>query len=275
MIKNDHDFWGWYTERLVSDSKFTRDVVARKSFSKLRTAIAGLYAARGEMDEAEYAFKQAVELYPLSPEAAFRLADLYMRKGEYEKARNVMIDFGKEDVYNDRVKPTIESIDKVEKMDSRRVELEALINSKDQPVRPENLIELIQVYNTLQKNQELAATVRTILTSEMPPQLLLQFAQQLAGIRRFDLAEAVLIKYLSQKPEDNRIWVEVAALRVALNRFNPALDAIQKAVEEGGPAIRNQLQKDSRFPPLYTNPRFRTLVPPAAPAKQLQFNNLF
>lgn len=275
MIKNDHDFWGWYTERLVSDSKFTRDVVARKSFSKLRTAIAGLYAARGEMDEAEYAFKQAVELYPLSPEAAFRLADLYMRKGEYEKARKVMIDFGKEDVYNDRVKPTIESIDKVKKMDIRRAEIEALIDSKDQPVRPENLFELIEIYNTLHKNQELSAAIRSILDSNMPPQFLLQFAQQLAGMRRFDLAEAMLIKYLSQKPEDSRIWVEVAAVRVARNRLNPALAAIQKAIEEGGPAIRNLLQKDSRFSPLYKNPRFRTLVPPAAPSKQLQFNDLF
>jgi hypothetical protein len=47
MIKNDREFWDWYVARLVSDSKFERDIVARKTFSKLRTSIAGLYAARG------------------------------------------------------------------------------------------------------------------------------------------------------------------------------------------------------------------------------------
>ena len=45
-IRNDLDFWDWYTRRLTGDRRFVRDVVARKSFSKLRSAIAGLYAAR-------------------------------------------------------------------------------------------------------------------------------------------------------------------------------------------------------------------------------------
>jgi hypothetical protein len=48
VIENDTKFWGWYVDRLINDDKFIRDIVARKSFSKLRSAIAGLYAARGK-----------------------------------------------------------------------------------------------------------------------------------------------------------------------------------------------------------------------------------
>jgi hypothetical protein len=33
MIKNDHDFWTWYVNRLVNDSLFQGDICAKKSFS--------------------------------------------------------------------------------------------------------------------------------------------------------------------------------------------------------------------------------------------------
>ncbi|HKL20222.1 MAG TPA: tetratricopeptide repeat protein, partial [Tichowtungia sp.] len=205
------------------------------------------------------------------------LANLYMRRGQYEKAREVLTDFGEKDIYNDRVEPTLKNIDRIRTMDSRRVELEELINEEQQQkaVRPENLLELVRIYGAMQKNNELVATVRSVIASQPAPQFLLQLAQQLAGIRRFDLAEPVLTQYLSQKPEDSRVWVELAAIRIANNRTDPALAAIQKAVEQGGTAIRSVLQKDARFRPLYNHPRFRSLVPPAAPKKQIPFNTLF
>ena len=90
MVKNDMDFWGWYSKRLLADKKFLRDVTARKSFSKLRCAIAGLYAWRRMPGEAETAFRQAVELCPLSPEANFRLAEFYMQFGRYDDALSLL-----------------------------------------------------------------------------------------------------------------------------------------------------------------------------------------
>ncbi|TFH15817.1 MAG: DUF2723 domain-containing protein, partial [Lentisphaerales bacterium] len=46
-IKKDMEFWAWYKRRLLNNKKFLWDSVARKTFSKLRSAIAGLYEARG------------------------------------------------------------------------------------------------------------------------------------------------------------------------------------------------------------------------------------
>ncbi|MBN2703196.1 MAG: DUF2723 domain-containing protein [Pontiellaceae bacterium] len=43
MIDNDMAFWDWYAERLTSDEKFTKDIPAGKTFSKLRSSIAELY----------------------------------------------------------------------------------------------------------------------------------------------------------------------------------------------------------------------------------------
>jgi thioredoxin-like negative regulator of GroEL len=276
MLKNDHDFWGWFTTRLVNDRKFIRDIVARKSFSKLRTSIAGLYFARGYLDEAEYAFKQARDLYTLSPEAVFRLADLYTRIGKYDEAREVLSAFGKEDVYNDRVEPALANIARLAQMDQRRSELEALFRSQgEKPVSPENLLELAGIYGAMQKNNELSAMVRTLLASDVPHPVMLQLAQQLVQFRQPQLAEAVLVKYLSAQPDDTRIWVELAALRLGNGRVQPSLDAIGKAVELGGDSVRAQLLNDPRFRPLYSNARFQKLVPTGAPKQPMQFNNLF
>ncbi|MBC8206786.1 MAG: DUF2723 domain-containing protein [Kiritimatiellales bacterium] len=276
MIKNDHEFWGWYVDRLVNDRKFVRDIVARKSFSKLRSAIAGLYVARGHLDEAEYAFKQAVALYPLSPEAVFRLADLYLRQQRLNDARTVIKAFGEQDIYNDRVEPTLQYIEQMETMNQRRAELEALMTSKDgKPVDVGNALELVQLYNAMQLHTEMRSLVGKMLSANLPPQFLLQFAQQLTQMRRFDLTEATLVKYLAEKPDDTHIWIELAAIQLTRTRITPALDSIEKAVELGGDSIRSVLIKDARLSPLYKDARFQKLVPPVAPKKSIPFNNIF
>lgn len=73
VVNNDMDFWDWYSRRLLSNPRYPRDFVARKSFSKLRGAIAGTYSNRRMMEPAERAFQEARALYVYSPEANLRL----------------------------------------------------------------------------------------------------------------------------------------------------------------------------------------------------------
>lgn len=277
MIKNDHDFWNWYVNRLVSDQKFVRDIVARKSFSKLRSAIAGLYVARGHREEAEYAFKQAVQLYPLSPEAVFRLADLYMRENRFDEASQVITAFAEQDVHHDRTGATLQQIEQMKTMVKRKAELEALMRGggKGKPMDVGKAFELIQIYHAMQQTQQMRSLINGVLSSKLPPQLELQLAQQLTTMRRFSMAEAVMVHYLSVKPTDSRVWIELAVVRMTLNQADRSLDAIEKAVETGGDSARALLLKDTRLRPLYNNPRFRTLVPPPAAMKPMQFNKLF
>ena len=120
ILKKDHEFWTKYSERLIGnwitydtslkdiaafaekvylrrdfsgfkgDRAFVRDDQAQKSFSKLRSAIAGMYAWRISPDcppefrpksdaehqrllrETDFAFRQAFAFCPYNPEAAFR-----------------------------------------------------------------------------------------------------------------------------------------------------------------------------------------------------------
>jgi tetratricopeptide (TPR) repeat protein len=87
VVTRDRQFWDALTKELLADRHFTENAAARMTFSKLRSAIGGLYAYRRQMtNEAEAAFIQSRQLYPTSPEANFRLAQLYMEAGRFDDA---------------------------------------------------------------------------------------------------------------------------------------------------------------------------------------------
>jgi thioredoxin-like negative regulator of GroEL len=128
IVRRDHEFWSLYSERLCGnwinydtsvkeicdfaeriylkgnlanykgDRKFLRDNDAQKAFSKLRSAIGGLYAWRINavkpasqeyqrmIREAEFAFKQSFAFCPYSPEAVFRYSNLLAGMGRFDEA---------------------------------------------------------------------------------------------------------------------------------------------------------------------------------------------
>ncbi len=104
VVARDRDFWKGYVELLEGRPGFAANIEARKSFSKLRSAIAGLYAYRKMYGESEAAFRQAIRLYPASPEASFRLAKMFEEQGRLEKATEVMTAYLKCDLSDSRDK---------------------------------------------------------------------------------------------------------------------------------------------------------------------------
>ena len=72
LAGRDADFWDWTCRRLALRRDYRRDFAAQKSFSKLRSASAGVYARNNRPKEAEAAFRQASVLYPVSSEVVFR-----------------------------------------------------------------------------------------------------------------------------------------------------------------------------------------------------------
>ena len=104
----DRTYWDGLSKELLARSEFRRDSDARKTFAKLRCAIAGVYGSHGLFAESEYAFQQALGLCPESPETSFRLANLYEHDGRYAEARRVMEDYMKFDQDNRNAREYIE-----------------------------------------------------------------------------------------------------------------------------------------------------------------------
>lgn len=89
-VTEDRKFWDGYEQRLKGRPGFGDNPHARQVFSKLRSAIAGLYVFRKRYDEAGYAFQQAIRLYPGLPEASFGLAKMYADQKKITKAVEVI-----------------------------------------------------------------------------------------------------------------------------------------------------------------------------------------
>ena len=147
MVDRDHEFWSQYSSRLIGnwitydtpvkeicdfvervflhrdfknfegDPKFIRDDNAKKAFSKLRSAIAGLYfwrinhaGGKGNLaeqqrmiKEADFAFRQAFAYCPFSPEAVFRYSNLLISLRRIEDAEMIARTFLKFDKNNGAV----------------------------------------------------------------------------------------------------------------------------------------------------------------------------
>ena len=265
MVKNDHQFWDWYTRRLMGNSKFLRDVVARKTYSKLRAAIAGIYGYRRMFDEAEYAFKQAVELYPLSPEANFRLADIYTQQRRFADARAVIEHFLKEDPGNTKVGDFLKQIREAEKADARRKELEQSFNDRKGDIN--TALELADLYRRLGMEEQFQGLTMNILNdTNVPANYYLAIAKVYADGRRLDLLGIALEKYLQREPANPSVWIDLAAVQAAEHQNNEAVSSLKKAVEFGGETARDTARKDPRFDSIRESAAFKAVIP-AAPSE--------
>lgn len=259
-IKNDRAFWNWYTPRLLSNTKFHRDVVARKTFSKLRSAIAGVYAYRRLFDESEHAFKQAIDLYPLSPEANFRLADIYMQQFRFTQARTVIEEFLKGDPENDKVEEFLVQIKDLEVADARRRELEGQMA---QGANVEQALELADIYRRMNLNQLFESlTMNVIRQDNLPTEVILRVANMYAQMNRADLLATALERFLQKDPNNARVWLDYAGTQAIMQKVKESMQSLRRAIELGGEPIRDIVRKDPRFNAVRESPEFKALVPP-------------
>lgn len=261
VIKDDTDFWNWYVDRLVTDEKFQRDIVARKSFSKLRSAIAGLYAARGKPKESEAAFRQAVALYDLSPEANFRLADLISKQGRFDEAISIFDTFLEKDPKNDKAEAFRNRLQQMKQMSARRAEIEQKVKGGKMTFQESK--ELIQIYYAMGNSRGAEAFARNLLNSgSLPPEGMMSIAQFMAQKRKLDIVELALKKYTAAKPNDVQGWINLAGLQLVLNKRGEMWPSLRKAVELGGESTREVLRKDKRFDTVRNTAEFKKIVPP-------------
>ncbi|NCD22171.1 MAG: DUF2723 domain-containing protein [Spartobacteria bacterium] len=261
LVENDHAFWGWYTQWLLDQSGFRRDICARKSFSKLRSAIAGIYDFRRMYDEAEYAFKQSIDLYPLSPEANFRLAQMYMNMQRFDDAEKLIRDFAAADPNNDSAKGFLGQIEGTKRMIDRRRDIERRQHETGK-LSPDEALELASIYRASGMQgayQNLA--MRLLGDDNLPPQHVLTLAGFFAQEQRVDGLIYALERYVQREAGNLDVWLDLAAAYAFVRRDADAVNAARRAIDLGGDQARDAILRDQRFQALVTNHEFRALFP--------------
>lgn len=261
IIKNDTEFWNWYCDRLLNDKKFISDIVARKSFSKLRSALAGLYAAKRKPKEAEAAFRQAVDLYDLSPEANFRLADLISKQGRFDEAIEIFDVFLKKDPNNEKAALFQDNLRRLKTATVRMKTLEAKI--KTGKINFQEISELLTIQFKVGRGRSAQLLAKKVIDGgQLKPEMYMSMAKIMADYKQYTLVEESLKKYTAAQPKDPNGWTNLAGLQLVRNKHSEMWISLKKAIEVGGEPTRNNLRKDKRFNSIRSTKEFQQLVPP-------------
>jgi len=110
------------TKRSLADPEYLNNKETRLHYSKLRSAIGGVYLHRRLTDEAEYALRQALTLYPSNPEASGRLGGLYVGKNRFDDAIAMMKSLQQLDPTNQKFQTAITQLQTMKQAASRSTE---------------------------------------------------------------------------------------------------------------------------------------------------------
>ncbi len=244
----DKDFWDWYTRRLLDDPMYRRDFAGQKSFSKLRAAIAGLYMKQGRFREGAQAFREAVLLYPASPEATFRYA------------QEALLPFRKWDVvlemmdYTDLIDPNNKRTANLRSYVTRVRALTEQVQALEAKRRAKrgwadgDAMSLAACYFEMGRVGEAAALVKGFAEKATDAQTLQFLARLFIDAHDDGEAEKALSKYLRLNPKgDANAWADLAKIQHRAGRRQAAQQSFIQGYQIDGPALFQRLQRDQEL----------------------------
>ena len=275
MIARDKAYWDALRDDLVHDPKFRRDDVAQKTFSKLRSAIGGLYSFRKMATEAEYAFKQAIELCPDSPEANFRLAQLYVEYGRFDDAIGVLQNYQKRDPYNTKIGDAVKSVQDMKQRVEDVHQLEQQYAT--QPTNVPIALQLVDRYAQMQRVDAMDAITQSLLARpDLSAADVMALAQPYAKLQRADRVTQILGVFVQRFPQNPIGWYNLAVIHSARNECQQSIAALERALAVDSPdgQVRKTVSQDQRLNNCRKDPRFQRLMgqpPGQSPASDLPF----
>ena len=244
----DKDFWDWYMRRLLNDPMYRRDFAGQKSFSKLRAAIAGLYVKQGHYREGAQAFREAVLLYPASPEATFRYAQECLLPFQKYAVVLDLLDYTDRIDPNNRRTATMRSyVERVRRVRKTLEALERRAMDKTAPMTDAETFTLAQCYYELGRTRESAEIIRTLVEGLNDAQALRVAAQILAEARLNADQEKALSRYLRLSPRDADAWADLAKVQRRLGKVKAAESSFVQAYRLDRQRIFVRLQKEQEL----------------------------
>lgn len=263
IIRSIEHFLGARKKSAESQSEFLRDNDAQKTFSKLRSAIGGVYSYRKMYPQALYAFRQSLELCPDSPEANFRMSQLLLETGQADEAIKVLKRYQELDPLNGKIGQAIQQITGLQQATASIQQLEQQHNAQPGDLRIVG--QLAQAYLRLQRFDRVQALFEHFLAQpSVKASDMLQIAQFYLSIQQVQLATRVLELAAERFPQESDPHYALATIRGAIGDVNNGLVALRRAIELN-PALRERAQGDKQLAPLRNDPRFQAMV--AAPPR--------
>lgn len=257
-MKRDTAYWDKLVQDFKARPQFHGDPDAQKTFSKLRSAIGGIYANRHMAAEAIYAFKQSLDLCPESPEGNFRLAQLYMELGRPDDALATLESLQKLDPLNSKITSAVEQIRGLKQSRMEVPQLEAAYSNN--PHDFNLMVQLGQAYQKAGQGDRLGSLLQRYLTQDgISPDQMLQAAQAYMNLGQPDAAIAALQLMTQRFPQDPRSFYSIAMVRSMQRNTGEALAMLERAIQLM-PDLRGKAATDPAFTFLHGNPQFQQIT---------------
>jgi len=241
---------------LIKPGEFQDDVTAQKSFSKCRSAIAGVYEYRKLWDAAANAYQQAIWLYPKSAEAYMRLANMYMKIGKFDEAYNLAVEYKSKDPLNTRVDGMISAIDGQRKANKQFVNLRRKVTAGTN-VSWQEYLQFAQ-YNDQRGSKNDANRIFDLFLSDKSPATNSEAYQGLTALlqQRKDIPRLTKLfeKMAKINPKDWNAMLNLSFIRFASGANDKGFECIKKAIAINKNKVVQRLWQDPRFKALREHP---------------------
>jgi tetratricopeptide (TPR) repeat protein len=293
IIKKDHEFWSKYSERLVGNwitydttvkevcdfaarvykrrdytgftgsKEFVRDDNAQKAFSKLRSALGGVYFWRVQntkvpaehgrvLKEAEFAFKQSFAYCPFSPEAVFKYVTLLVNVGRAADAQLVVNTSLLWDPENIGLQALAENVSQILQSQRQQVpqqsavpaptsapvsataaDLTALETKYQQdPSNLTNAFSLASAYFSARRSNDGFRVLQTLIDqTNASAQVVLSVAKAYSDLGHVAALEHAFTRATEVLPNSPETWYDLARIQVALNKRELAMTNLKRAVQ--------------------------------------------
>ena len=323
MLVDDRQFWSQYMERLIGnwiqpdtsieelvrfakqvylrgdlsdyqgDTKFLREDWAQKAFSKVRSAIAGVYAFRLTpqcppelrpktpeeeqrlLEEADFAFRQAFALCPYSPEAILRYSNLLATVNRLDDAillTRTCYEFDRE---NEGVIQLLRQLNLMKQGQSTLQQLEQEVNQLERQYAAnatnlEVTFKLVSKYVALTRTNDALKLLAAIVGAEdSSPTALLSASGAYMQLGRYEELEGALERLVAAMPDNPEARYDLAGTQALLQKGSEALENLRRAFEmdrqrtdqiPGAKPLSQRAQEDGRFNGIRHLPEFRQLI---------------
>jgi len=233
VVARDFAFWAEYIERLKSDPGYENDFDAQRAFSKLRHSIGNLYRYREMNQEAEAAYRQALELWPSNAASAIYLIQLLWEREEVDEPVDLITQLVARDPHNDGLFRFAVDVVRRQQLQGEISELEEQIERN--PQQQESLKELLRLLGQVgdtNRISELVAMGEEQFGDDP------QFLSILVGVySQLDDDESVerILRRVSELDSDNpAVWLNLARFYARQDRPEEVVAPARRAIALGG-----------------------------------------
>ncbi|MFZ4116200.1 MAG: protein O-mannosyl-transferase family [Chthoniobacterales bacterium] len=259
VVARDQQFWTDYIKRLRATKGFEHDEVAQHCFAKLRNATGNIYASRHMQPEAEFAYKQALDLWPGNTETVENMVNLLSPQERFQEAYELIVSSLPLDPHSQGLKK-MKEITEMRFKASKEIPLLQERFDTEPNNRP-LFAKLLQDYATVGNQKKVDQLIDNAIKTTPQDTTLLRDTINFYAMQN-NIPKALTISEILANVQHDQWDVPFtkAKYQVVLGKKEEAILSLREAVKLGGQAALQQIIREPLFQQLANFPSFQELL---------------